>query len=143
MNGILWRDDRRSEESESARKKRTLPRRGLSGVSGVAGSNEPLLDSKVCEDLRLLFIHNEQVVASGAILRDRGFAVFGGVIAVVTTEAARIVHVADVIRMRSPGDFHVGENILAVEDKKLLPSGLYEIALRSQDFRMIGLVEGL
>ena len=48
------------------------------------------------------------------------FAVLRGVIAVVATEAAGIVHVADVVGMRSPGDFHEGKHILVVERDQFL-----------------------
>jgi hypothetical protein len=47
MKEILWREEQRLEKSGTAGKEGTLPRQLLNGVSGAAGSNEPLLDAKV------------------------------------------------------------------------------------------------
>jgi len=63
MKEILWREEQRLEKSGTAGKEGTLPRQLLNGVSGAAGSNEPLLDAKVSQNLRLLLINNERVVA--------------------------------------------------------------------------------
>ena len=41
------------------------------------------------------------------------------VVAIVAAEAARIAHVSDVVRMRSPRHLHVGKHILAVERYQL------------------------
>jgi len=73
-----------------------------------------LLNSQIPQHLGLGLFHGKQVVAGRAVLRNAG-AVFGRVAAVVAAEAAGIVHVADVVGMRPPGDFHVGEDILVVE----------------------------
>ena len=50
---------------------------------------------------------------------------------------------ANVIRVCSPGDFHVGEYILAVEERELFAGGLHEITFRSENLWMTGLVERL
>jgi len=81
-------------------------------------------------------------VAGGAILGDAG-AVFGCVAAVVAAEAAWIAHVADVIWMRSPGDFHVGEDILTVEGDEFRGRGLDLGAVGGEDAGVLGLIEGL
>ena len=69
-----------------------------------------LLNTEIGEDLRLGFVHGQQVVAGRAILCD-GLAIFCGVFAIVAAETTGIAHVTDVIGMSTPRDLHFGEHI--------------------------------
>jgi len=79
-------------------------------------------------------------VARGAVIRD-GLAVGTGMTAVMAAEAARRVHVAKVIRVSTPGDTHVGEDIAEIDRRHLLARLLHRRALRPIDFRVIGLIK--
>src|SRR5208283_2982841 len=61
-----------------------------------------LLNAEVGKDFGFSFLDGEQVVADGTVLRN-SVATLRGVVAVMATEASRIVHVANVVGMRSPG----------------------------------------
>ena len=99
---------------------------------------ECLLNAEVGKHFGLGFFYGQQVVAGGAILRDAG-GVFGYVVAVVAAEAAGILLVADVVGMGSPGDFHEGEHILAVEKEEFLPGRLHQ---RRLSVKHIGMLAG-
>ena len=70
-------------------------------------------------------------------------AVFGHVVAVVAAEAAGILLVADVVGMGSPGDFHEGEHVLAVEEVEFLSGSLHQRRFLGEDLGILAAVEGL
>ena len=99
-----------------------------------------LLNAEVGEDLGLGFVHGQQVVAGGAILRD-GLAVLCCVLAIVAAEAAGIAHVADVIGVRSPGDFHFGKHVGREDVTSPSPAAFTRCGLRGQHIRVFAAIE--
>ncbi len=77
-----------------------------------------LLNAEVGENFRFGFISGQQIVADGAVLRNGG-TVLSRMAAVVAAEASRIFHVANVVGMCSPGDFHERKYILVIERYQL------------------------
>src|SRR5580704_7320863 len=53
-------------------------------------------------------------MARGTVIGN-GLAVGTGVTAVMAAEASRRIHVAKVIRVRTPGDTHVGEDVAEID----------------------------
>jgi hypothetical protein len=82
----------------------------------------------------------QQVVARGTIVGD-GLAVLAGVTAVVATEAARRIVVPEIIRVRAPGQTHVGENVAQVDIRHFLARLLDQSAPRLIDLRVICAIE--
>ena len=54
-------------------------------------------------------------MAEAAVIAQR-LPILRNLTAVVTAEAARIIHVPDVVRVGSPGHLHAGKDIALVDD---------------------------
>jgi hypothetical protein len=114
---------------------------GLTGKSAAARGD--ILNAEVGKHFGLGFFDGQQVVAGRAILRDAG-AVFGRVVAVVAAEAAGILLVADVVGMRSPGDFHERETHSGCRARYQFLSGmLHQRGFFGEDLGMLAAIEGL
>ena len=101
-----------------------------------------LLNAQIGENFGFGFIDCQKVVADGAILRN-GVAVFGGMAAVVAAETTRVFHVADVVGMRSPGDFHKRKNILVVERDEFLAGLIDQRGFLGEHGRILRAIKGL
>src|ERR1700735_3171935 len=146
-----WMPIRHDEETPGKRKAsltrpchRTFSRRKKGGPCRAAfrppSPESLLLDSQVCEDFRLGFIDSQEVVACRAILGNC-CAVFGGMVAVVTTETTWITHMPDVVGMRSPGHLHLRKDILTVECRQFFSGSLDQVRLRCQYLRIAAAIE--
>jgi hypothetical protein len=69
-------------------------------------------------------------MARGAVIGN-GLAIGTGMTAVMAAEAARRIRVAKVIRVRAPGDTHVGEDIAEIDCRYLFARGLKYSAMLS------------
>src|ERR1700683_2323624 len=99
-----------------------------------------LFHSQIRQDLGLVFSGCDNLMACGAIVGN-GLAIGTSMATIVAAEAARRVHVAKVIRVRTPGDTHVGEDISKIDRCHLFSRLLHQRALRPIDFRVIGLIK--
>lgn len=79
-------------------------------LHGSGKDSRSLFQAQVRQDLGIRFLHCQQIVAGGAIVRNR-LPVRAGVAPVVTTEAAGEIGVPEVVRMHAPVHLHRGENI--------------------------------
>jgi hypothetical protein len=102
---------------------------------------QELLNAEITEDFRLCFVDGQQIVAGRAILGDR-LAIFCGVIAIVAAEAARIAHVADVIRMGAPGNFHLREHVGGEDGHQSFAGGLHKLWLCRQHLGVFSAIKG-
>src|ERR1035438_3941823 len=78
--------------------------------------------TQIGQNLRRRLIHGQQVVAGVAVLRDT-LAVLGVVSAIVAAEAAGVVGVPDVDRVRAPGNFHFGKDVAVPDGQHLFGGG--------------------
>src|SRR5450759_1419302 len=82
-------------------------------VSAMSNSRQRSLHTQIRKHLRISLPNRQQVVARTAIVGD-GLAIGAGVAAVMAAEAARRIVVPKIIRVRSPGDAHVREDVAKV-----------------------------
>lgn len=78
-------------------------------------------DAQLIQYFRIRLLHRQNVMAGGAVIRDR-LSTLRHMAAIVTAEATRIVHVPDIVRIGSPGDFHIWKHILVVDRNQALRS---------------------
>src|SRR5947207_484391 len=82
---------------------------------------------QVGQDLRILLVLSQDRMARRAVLGDRARAVAGGlVVVVVAAEAAEEILVADVVRMRAPGELHLRKHVPLVDGLEL-PGGRLDL----------------
>src|ERR1035438_2207789 len=99
-----------------------------------------LLHSQIRQDLGIVLSRCDDLVARGAVI-SYGLAVGTGMTAVMAAEAARRIHVAKVIRVRTPADTHVGEDIAEIDRRHLFNRLLHRRALRAINLRVIRSIE--
>src|SRR5215813_620615 len=101
-----------------------------------------LLKADVGQDLGILLFHREYAMACIAIVGD-GLAVSADMAAVMTTETARRIVVAKVVRVHAPSHIHFRENIAKVDLPDAVCGLLNERAARivnGRIFRMVKVV---
>jgi hypothetical protein len=69
----------------------------------------------LAKNLWIGFVDGQQIMAEAAVIAQR-LPILRNLTAVVTAEAARIIHVPDVVRVGSPGHLHAGKDIALVDD---------------------------
>jgi hypothetical protein len=75
--------------------------------------------AKGLQDRGIGFVGSKHLVAGAAILRNH-FFVGGGVSAVMTAEAAGIIDVPHIVRVRAPGYFQVRKHVAAIDRQQRL-----------------------
>src|ERR1035438_9598878 len=99
-----------------------------------------LLHSQIRQDLGIVFSRCDNLMARGTVIAN-GLAVGTGMTAVMAAEAARRIHVAKVIRVRTPADTHVGEDIAEIDRRHLFARLLHRCVLRPINLRVIRSIE--
>jgi nitrate/TMAO reductase-like tetraheme cytochrome c subunit len=103
-------------------------------------SSSFLLNSDVRQHLGLGFVHSQQVVASRTVIRDLLPARLIRVVTVVASEASRVAHVPNMVRMRSPGHLHLGKHVVRIDIDQFVGRNLYDIRLSRIHVRISRLV---
>src|ERR1700686_279418 len=79
-------------------------------------------------------------MARGTVIGD-GLAIRAGMAAVMASEAPQRSCVPEIVRVRAPGDTHVGEDIAEIDRRHLLARLLHRRALRPINLRVIRSIE--
>ena len=78
---------------------------------------------------------------TGAAILSNRIAILGGVRAVMTSEAARKIHMPEVIGISSPGNLQIREDIAIVDSQNGISGLLYVLAPLFVQLGIVGLVE--
>ena len=93
-----------------------------------------LTHSQICQQSRVRIIHRQQIMACRTVIGDAN-SCLAVMIPIVTSEAARIIIVAEIIRRRFPGDLHEGKDVCAVDGS--VRCGLFDLGLLSVPNRLV------
>jgi len=110
-----------------------LVRRGFGRL--LRGAVEP----QICQKFWVRLLNRQQIVAGSAILRHHVSSRVG-VVAVMAPKATGRVVVANVVRIRSPCDFHRRKYVAVINCQKSMASLLDLPRLLPVDFRITALV---
>ena len=80
-------------------------------------------------------------MAEITVLADRLLSC-SGVAFIMTTEAAGVIGVTEIVRVCAPGDLQIREDISLVQSENLLGAAIYAVAVLAPEIRIFLLVEG-
>ena len=96
--------------------------------------------AKIRENLGILLFHRGEVVTRIAIVRN-GSPVRAHVAAIMAPEAARKIHVPQIVRIRAPGDLHLRKHVAQINGLHRV-LGVFDVGSAALiELRVIGLVK--